>query len=75
MVLKPGETYPLHRHDHPYLSICLDPARLELIGSDGRTLRLTLRRGDFVWDRAPEIHAVRNVGRTKFRNRLIEVLG
>ncbi len=75
MVLEPGEAYPRHRHHRPYLSICLEPALLELTDGRGRARRLRLREGDLVWERPPEVHSVRNLGRTRFRNRLVEILG
>jgi beta-alanine degradation protein BauB len=75
MVVQPGKSYPLHRHRYPYLSICLEGATLDLFDGTGRRTRLTLRPGDVVWEVPPEVHSVRNVGRTKFRNRLVELTG
>ena len=74
MVLRPGETYPFHRHRHPYLSIMLEDARVVMTDANGREERLTVRKGDVVWRVPPDDHAVRNVGRTRFRNRLVELL-
>lgn len=74
MTLRPGQSYPMHRHLRPYLSIMLEPATVILTGTDGRTERLRLKRGDFVYRARPEQHAVENVGRTRFRNRLVEWL-
>ena len=75
MVVEPGESYPLHRHRYPYLSIALEGATLVLADAEGREKRLTLRAGDVVWETPPEAHSVRNVGRTRFRNRLVELTG
>lgn len=75
MVVLPGKSYPLHRHRYPYLSICLSGATLDLYDASGKRRRLTLRPGDVVWEVPPEIHSVRNVGRTTFRNRLVELTG
>lgn len=74
MVLEPGEAYPRHVHRYPYLSIMLENAKVVLTDVGGREERLVLRRGDVVWRVPPDEHAVRNVGRTKFRNRLVELL-
>jgi quercetin dioxygenase-like cupin family protein len=75
MVLQPGETYPRHQHRHPYLSIMLEDATVLLTDAQGREERLKVRKGDVVWRAPPEDHSVRNVGRTKFRNRLVELYG
>ena len=74
MVLKPGEMYPMHQHRRPYLSIILEGAVLDLRDGSGRTERLKARDGDVFWRPRPERHAVQNVGRTEFRNRLVEIL-
>jgi quercetin dioxygenase-like cupin family protein len=74
MVLGPGESYPMHRHRSPYLSIMLEPATVVMTDEDGHEERLQVRKGDVVWRARPEAHAVRNVGRTRFRNRLVELL-
>jgi beta-alanine degradation protein BauB len=74
MVLEPGETYPLHRHRYPYLSIMLDAATVVMTGPEGGEERLRVRKGDVVWRVPPDDHSVRNVGRTRFRNRLVELV-
>jgi len=73
MVIEPGETYPLHVHRHPYLSIILEGALVVMTDEAGREERLRVRRGDVVWRVPPDAHSVRNVGRTRFRNRLVEL--
>jgi beta-alanine degradation protein BauB len=75
MVLEPGETYPMHRHRYPYLSIMLEDASVVMRDRKGRAERLKVRRGDVVWRVPPDDHSVRNVGRTRFRNRLVELTG
>jgi beta-alanine degradation protein BauB len=75
MVVEPGQSYPLHRHRYPYLSVVLEGASLVLIDGVGKEERLSLRAGDVVWKVPPDEHSVRNVGRTRFRNRLIELTG
>ncbi|HTP54833.1 MAG TPA: hypothetical protein VML94_07775 [Thermoplasmata archaeon] len=74
MVIEPGGSYPLHSHRHPYLSIMLESATVVMTDPAGREERLTVRAGDVVWRARPERHSVRNVGRSRFRNRLVEVL-
>ena len=75
MVLQPGEAYPLHRHRYPYLSIMLENASVVMTDPQGREERLKVRKGDVVWRVPPDDHSVRNVGRTRFRNRLVELVG
>ena len=74
MVLKPGESYPLHPHRVPYLSIMLNDAAVVMTDTAGHEEPLQVRAGDVVWRLPPDNHAVRNVGRTTFRNRLVEIL-
>lgn len=63
----------MHRHTLPYLSIMLEDASVVLTDRRGRVESLKLRKGDFVWKVPPDDHAVQNVGRTRFRNRLVEL--
>jgi quercetin dioxygenase-like cupin family protein len=72
MRLDPGAEYPRHVHRHPYLSIVVDPASLVLIDERGEEEPIEAVAGAVFWREPPETHAVRNVGRTTFRNRLVE---
>ena len=72
MVLEPGESYPLHAHEYPYLSLVIEGASLLLIGEDGREEPVQAAAGAVLWREPPDVHAVRNVGNTRFRNRLVE---
>ena len=72
MLLEPGESFPLHAHEHPYLSLILEGALLKLIGEDGSEEPVQATAGAVLW-REPDVHAVRNVGDTRFRNRLVEL--
>ncbi len=75
MVLAPGASYPLHRHAYPYLSLILEGASLVLTDFEGGEHRLRVRSGEVLWRVPPDKHSVRNVGRTRFRNRLVELIG
>ena len=75
MVLEPGEIYPMHHHRFAYLSIMLENSSVVMIDDQGREEPLKIRKGDVVWRVPPDDHSVRNVGRTRFRNRLVELLG
>jgi beta-alanine degradation protein BauB len=73
MILEPGESYPLHHHRYPYLSIQLEDATVVTTDPRGQKHRLKVRKGDVLWFARPDAHSVRNVGRTTFRNRLVEL--
>ncbi len=75
MMLEPGAGYPLHRHRYPYLSLILEGASLVLTDPEDREHRLRVRSGEVLWRESPDEHSVRNVGRTRFRNRLVELTG
>ena len=73
MLVQPGESFPMHSHEYPYLSLAMEsPAALILVEEDGTERRLELEAGAVVWGNVPDVHAVRNVGTTVFRNRLVE---
>ena len=73
MLLEPGESFPMHAHEHPYLSLILEGALLKLIGEDGSEEPVQATAGAVLWREPPDVHAVRNVGDTRFRNRLVEL--
>ena len=72
MLVQPGESFPMHSHEYPYLSLIIESAALILIQEDGSERRLELEAGAVVWGDVPDVHAVKNVGTTTFRNRLVE---
>jgi quercetin dioxygenase-like cupin family protein len=71
VVLEPGERLVMHRHDLPYVVITVEGSTCLITASDGVTRSLTLRPGDWEW-KPPEIHALENIGSTRFRNRFVE---
>jgi len=72
MLLEPGETYPLHDHEYPYLSLILEGTSLVVVGEDGSEEPIDAAADAVFWREPPDTHAVRNVGSTRFRNRLVE---
>ena len=72
MLLEPGESFPMHSHEYPYLSLIIEGASLILSEEGGAERRLELEAGAVVWGDIPDAHAVKNVGKTTFRNRLVE---
>ena len=76
MLLEPGESFPMHSYEYPYLSLTMETAAtLILVEEDGTERRLELEAGAVVWGDIPDAHAVKNVGTTTFRNRLVEFKG
>lgn len=71
VLLEPGETLAMHRHELPYVVVTIEGSTCELTGANGVTTTVTLRPGDWEW-KPPEVHALRNLGPTRFRNRFIE---
>jgi len=73
MVVQPGESFPMHSHEYHYLSLTMESAAtLVLVQEDGTERRLELEAGAVIWGDIPDVHAVKNVGATVFRNRLVE---
>ncbi len=72
--LGPGETFPRHHHTLKYVTVALGEADLEAHEIDGTVHRNHRTLGDIqVTDvAAGQIHELRNVGKTAYRNRIIE---
>ena len=75
MLLQPDQSFFMHSHEYPYLSLIMEAAILVLVEEDGAERRLALEAGAVVWGDVPDVHAVKNVGTTTFRNRLVELKG
>ncbi len=87
-VLDPGETTPMHTHELDYLFYPIDGAPLQVFGADGADLgtidakagsvfALRVEGDDLVSVddptlRVPCTHAAKNVGRTRYREILVE---
>ena len=85
MVLEPGESSGLHTHLHPYIFYVLEGSTGEVTDKDGQScgalemepgftmffqlIGKELVAGDF---RIPVTHSARNVGKTRFREILVE---
>ncbi len=74
VLLEPGERLAMHRHDVPYVVITIEGATCLLIAEDGSETTVTLQPGDWEY-KLPEVHELRNIGTTRFRNRFIEFKG
>ncbi|NJN17813.1 MAG: cupin [Oscillochloris sp.] len=72
VLLEPGESLAMHRHELPYVVITIEAATCVLTLPDGRETTVALHPGDWEY-KPPEIHALRNIGPTRFRNRFVEL--
>lgn len=75
IVLEPGERQPQHRHDHPYLVIAIEGGQNVIESADGGRREVTETVGGVVYREAGEVHALTNVGSTRYVNRLVELKG
>lgn len=86
MVLEPGENSGLHTHSHSYLFHVLEGATCEVMDREGKscgalsmepgfTMFLRLQGQELVASeefRIPLTHSARNIGKTRFREILVE---
>ena len=71
--VEPGSKQPWHRHLLPYLIVPLTGGEIEIESVDG-TVRVPKEIvGQVVWREAGEVHELRNVGASHYRNVLVEV--
>ena len=71
--VEPGRNKGLHRHDLPYVIVPLTAGRIEIESIDGTVYRPDETVGDAIWRDAGEVHDLRNLGDTTYRNVLIEL--
>src|SRR5678815_34825 len=85
MVLEPGERTPVHTHTHDYVFYVLEGSTGEVSDKDGNPVgALEMKAGDSYFFqiegrelvsgdfRIPLTHSARNVGKTRFREILVE---
>ena len=76
-VLEPGEAIPLHTHHRDHVIIVLEGSDLEVEYGDGRRQSYSPKPGDVHWARVDggpaHTHDARNVGRTRYRNLIVEL--
>jgi quercetin dioxygenase-like cupin family protein len=66
LVLRPGESSKLHRHNMHGLGIILYDSKIEMISADGAKRALEPKAGDYAWQNAGTTHIIRNTGTTVF---------
>jgi quercetin dioxygenase-like cupin family protein len=75
IVLEPGEELGLHTHELDYVTVTIEGSDLEAREHSGEMRAITAKPGAIQWTRAGEgqTHSLRNVGKTRFQNRLVEL--
>ena len=66
LVLKPGESSKLHRHNMHGLGIILYDSKIEMTFADGTKRALEPKAGDYAWQNAGTTHIIKNMGTTVF---------
>jgi len=73
LAVEPGKSKGLHRHDLPYVIVPLTAGTIEIESIDGTVYRPNEKVGEAIWRDAGEIHDLRNLGDTIYRNVLVEI--
>jgi quercetin dioxygenase-like cupin family protein len=71
--VEPGSKHPWHRHLLPYVIVPVTGGEIEIESVDGTLRRPKEIIGQVVWRDAGEVHELRNVGASIYRNVLVEV--
>lgn len=66
LVLKPGESSPLHTHTRNGLGVIIYDAKVEIVSQGASPRQLDMKAGDFVWQTAGTTHMIKNTGTTIF---------
>ena len=76
-VLEAGEAMPMHTHRRDHVIVVIEGGDLVVEYGDGRQQTYSPRSGDVHFGRvdgaAADTHDARNVGRTRYRNLIIEL--
>jgi beta-alanine degradation protein BauB len=73
LAVEPGKSKGLHRHDLPYVIVPLTAGEIEIQSIDGHVVCPKEQVGEAIWREAGEIHDLRNLGSTTYRNVLVEI--
>jgi quercetin dioxygenase-like cupin family protein len=71
--VEPGSKQPWHRHLLPHLTVPLTGGEIEIESADGTLRRPKEVIGQVVWREPGDVHELRNVGASHYRNVLVEV--
>jgi quercetin dioxygenase-like cupin family protein len=76
IVLAPGAEAPTHTHWLDYTTVTVEGSTLERLNGDGTVDRIEAVPGRAMrWHEGSQTHGLRNVGRTRFRNVIVERKG
>jgi hypothetical protein len=74
IVLEPGEEAAWHTHRLDYTSVSIEGDVIERRNADGSVDRHAVEPGAFTrWHQSTERHMLRNVGKARFANVIVEV--
>ncbi|GAA4708246.1 cupin [Phytohabitans rumicis] len=73
VALGPGETQPLHYHEHPYLVIAIEGAINLVETADGQLRDAPEPTGGVVFRPPGDTHTLTNVGETRYVARIVEL--
>jgi hypothetical protein len=76
LTLRPGERFPFHRHEYPFLFVCVEGGRQLALRADGRTILSEVPDGWAFWTDLPngaEIHSIENAGESTIRYTTVEI--
>lgn len=73
LLLGPGETAPVHQHEHPYVYVVVTPGDTVMRESDGNVVRQTDEQWQVVRHEAGLPHSLENVGSTPYENIIVEL--
>ncbi|MCL5117009.1 MAG: cupin domain-containing protein [Firmicutes bacterium] len=73
VLLYPGEALKMNQYDLPSLVVVVEGDRTELVRPNGSSEALNEPPGSFRYHEAGEAYALKNVGRTKYWSRILEM--
>jgi quercetin dioxygenase-like cupin family protein len=73
VIVEPGAKQPWHRHLLPYLIVPLTGGDIEIESVDGVIRWPKETVGEVMWRDAGEVHELRNVGSSIYKNMLVEL--
>ena len=76
IVLEPGQEAAFHTHYLDYTTITIEGGRLQRLNGDGSVDEVESEAGRVMrWYKSTRTHGLRNVGKTRFRNVIVELKG
>jgi quercetin dioxygenase-like cupin family protein len=75
IALEPGEELAVHTHSLDYVIVTIEPSEMEVREHTGELRRAYTGAGETRWTGVGDgqTHHLKNVGTTRFRNRVIEI--